>query len=87
MPFTARFDSVSKAGDPGAFDLGLTYLDADHPDWKVEKTLRVTFDPSQTGAQQRAAIQSQISADALRYKQQLATEAALQALVGQSITI
>lgn len=87
MTFTARLDAIHPAGQPGAIDVDLTYLDSTAPDWSIVKTLRITYDSSQTAAQQRTAIQAQISADGLLYKQQLAVNAALAALIGQSITI
>ena len=87
MAYTATLNTVQRAGDPGAFDLNLTYLDSNDPDWHVHKTLRVVVDPALTAAQQRAAIVAQITADANLYKQQSATFAALLSLVGQVITL
>lgn len=87
MTFTARIDSISRAGDPGMFDVGVTYLESTLPDWRVAKILRVTIDPAQAVAQQRSALQSVISADAQLYRQQLTIHAGLQALVDQVITL
>lgn len=87
MAFTATLDSVARSGDPASFDISVTYTDSADAEWRVAKTLRVTVDPAQTAAQQRAAIQSQIQADAQRYKQQLGIYGGLLGLVGQSFTI
>lgn len=87
MAFTATLDAVSRAGDPGMFDLAVSYADSSDPEWHVAKILRVTVDPSQTVAQQQQAIRQAVTADAQRYKQQLTIYAQLQSLVGQTITI
>lgn len=87
MAYTATLNSVQRAGDPGAFDLSLTYLDSNEPDWHVFKVLRVVIDPTLTAAQQRAALIAQITADATLYKQQSTTYAALLGLVGQTLTL
>lgn len=87
MAFTARLDSVARAGDPLFFDLGVTYLESTLPDWSVAKTLRVTIDPALTAAQQQANLRLQIITDASKYKAQLAVDAALQQLVGNIVAI
>lgn len=87
MSFTARLESVSALGDPTKVEIGVTYLDDAAPDWRVTKGLQVTLDPALTGAQQRAAIQAQVTADAQRYKTQLAAYAGLLAMVGSVLTI
>lgn len=87
MAFTATLDSVVRGGDPLTFDVGVTYLDSDTPDWRVSKILHVTLDPAQTPAQQRAALVALVRADAAPYKQQLATHAGLVQALAQSIVI
>jgi len=87
MAFTATLESVQRAGDPGFFDLGVSYADTAVPDWSVHKTLRVTVDSSQTATQQRAALVAAITADAQRYKTQAAIQAALTSLIGQTVTV
>lgn len=82
MVFTAQLESVSRAGDPSFFDLGVLYLNDTEPDWRVEKTLRVTVDPALNATQQRASILAQITADAQRYKTQSAIQTALSSIVG-----
>lgn len=87
MAFTAKLETVGRSGDPAAFDLTLTYTDSATPDQHVFRNLHITLDPAQTPAQQRAALQAQIIADATLYKQQEATYSGLQSMVGQSIAI
>lgn len=85
--FTATLDSVQRGDDPATFELQVTYLDTDNPDWHVSKALPIGVDPTQTPAQQRASIRAQVIADAQRYKGQLAIHAGLLSLVGSSLDI
>lgn len=87
MAFTVTLESVSRAGDPSFFDLGVLILNDAEPDWKVEKTLRVTVDPALTAAQQRSSILAQVTADAQRYKTQSTIQAALASIIGNTVTV
>lgn len=87
MTFTVLIQSVTRAGDPQFFDLGVLIADSDHPEWKVEKILRVTLDPTLTSAALQTSLRNQIIADAAKYQKQAQIMAALDSLVGQTVTL